>query len=115
MKKHFAKKLTNDDFKLACIVKSIKFPLELDKLPHKLAKNIKFIKSMKTMEILHDKSNMRLTILLITSDTILTTINNMDVIIHDPNTMKNNATESSSSPCPSSMEATIPKSTFHGH
>ena len=115
MKKHFAKKLMNEDFKLACNVKFLKFLLKLDKLPHKLAKNIKFIKSTKTMEILHDKSNMRLTTLLTKNDTSLTIINNTGVIIPDPNTMKSNATESSSSPCPSSMEATIPKSIFHGH
>ena len=115
MKKHFAKKLTNEDFKLACIVKFLKFLLELDKLLHKLAKKIKFIKSMTTMEILHDKSNMRLTTLLTKSNTSLTIIDNMGVIIPDPNTMKSNATESSSSPCPSSTEATIPKSTFHGN
>ena len=69
MKKHFTKKLKNDDTKLACIVK---FLLELDKLLHKLAKNIAFIKSMKTMEILHDKGNMRLTTLLTKSNTSLT-------------------------------------------
>ena len=83
-RKHFAKKFKNEDFKLACIVK---FLLELDKLLHKLAKNTKFIKSMKTMEILHDKSNMRLTTLLTKSDTSLTIIYNMGVIIPDPNTM----------------------------
>ena len=115
MKINFAKKLTNEDFKLACIVKFLKFLLELDKLPNNLAKNIKFIKSMKTMEILHDKSNMGLTTILIESNTSLTIINNMDVIIPDPNTMKSNATASPSSPCPSTMEATISKSTFHGH
>ena len=71
------------------------------KLPKR---NIKFNKSMKTMTTLLTKSN-----------TSLTIINNMDVIIPDPNTMKSNATTSSSSPCPSSMEATIPKNTFHGH
>ena len=60
-------------------------------------------------------SNMRLTTLLTKSDTGLTIIYNMGVIIPDPNTMKSNATESSSSPCPSSMEATTPKSTFHEH
>ena len=64
-----------------CIVKLL---LKLDKLLHKLAKNIKFIKSMTTMEILCDKSNMRLTTLLTKSDTILTLINNMDVIIPAP-------------------------------
>ena len=37
--------------------------LELDALLHKLAKTIKFIKSMKTMGILRDKSNTRLTTL----------------------------------------------------
>ena len=65
-RKHFAKKFKNKDFKLACIVK---FLLELDKLLHKLAKTIKFIKSMKTMGILHDKSNMRLTTLRVKSTT----------------------------------------------
>ena len=114
-RKHFAKKFKNEDFKLACIVKFLKFLLELDKLLHKLAKNIKFIKSMKRMEILHDKSSMRLTILLTKSDMSLTIIYNTGVIIPDPNTMKSNAMASSSSPCPSSTEATIPKSTFHGH
>ena len=88
----------NDDIKLACTVTSLKFLLELDKPLHKLAKNIKFIKSMKRMDILHDKSNMRLTTLLTKSDTSLTIIINMDVIILDPNSMKNNATTSSSSP-----------------
>ena len=108
MKKHFPKKLTNDDIKLACNVK-------LDKLLYKLAKNIKFIKSMKRMDILHDKSNMRSTTLRAMSNTSWTIINNMGVIIPDPNTMKSNAMASSSSPCPSSTKATIPKSTFHGH
>ena len=114
-RKHFAKKFKNKDFKLACIVKFLKFLLELDKLLHKLAKNIKFNKSKKTMEILHDKTNMRSTTLIAKSNMSLTIINNMGFIIPDPNTMKSNATASSSSPCPSSTEATIPKSTFHGH
>ena len=114
-KKHFMKKFKNGDFKLACIVKFLKLLLELDKLLHKLAKNIKFIKSMTTMEILHDKSNMRLTTLLTKNNTSSKIINNMGVIIPDPNTRNNNATESSSSPCPSSTEATILKNTFHGH
>ena len=74
------------------------------KLLHKLDKNPKF-----------NKSNMKLTTLLTKSDTSLTNIYNMGVIIPDPNTMKSNAMASSSSPCPSSTEATIPKSTFHGH
>ena len=51
MKKHFTKKFTNEDIKLACNVK-------LDKFLHKLAKNIKFNKSKKTMEILHGKSKL---------------------------------------------------------
>ena len=76
MKKHFAKKFMNKDIKLACNVK-------LDKFLHKLAKNIKFTKSKKTMEILHDKSKLRETILLV-----------KDVTIPDPNTMKRNDTAS---------------------
>ena len=76
MKKHFAKKFTNSCIKLACNVK-------LDKFLHKLAKNIKFNKSKTTMEILQDKSNMSLSIL-----------NDMGVIILDPNTMKSNDTAS---------------------
>jgi len=56
-KKHFAKKFTNEDIKLACNVK-------LEKSPRQLAKNIKFTKSMKTMEIPHDNTNMRSTTLL---------------------------------------------------
>ena len=63
-KTHFAKNFMNDDIKLACIVMSLKFLLKLNKLLHKLAKNIKFIKCMTIMEILHDKSNMRLITLL---------------------------------------------------
>ena len=81
----------NDDIKLACTVTSLKFLLELDKRLHKLGKNIKFIKSMMTIEILHDKSNMWLTILLTKSDTSLTIIYNTGAIIPDPNTMKSNA------------------------
>ena len=63
MKKHFTKKLTNEGFKIACIVKFLKFLLEIDKLLHKLAKTIKFIKSMTTMGILRNKSNTRVTTL----------------------------------------------------
>ena len=74
------------------------------KLLHKLNKHLKFTKSKKTMEILQDKSKLRETILLV-----------KDVIIPDPNTMKNKDTASLGSPCPSSMEAMIPRSTFHGH
>ena len=71
MPKHFAKKSARGFIKLAC---TVKFLLELDKLLHKLAKNIKFIKSVKTMKILHDKSNMSLTTLLFKSDMSLTII-----------------------------------------
>ena len=59
-RKHFAKKFKNEDFKLACIVK---FLVELYKLLHKIAKNNKSIMIMKTMEILHDKRNVRMTTL----------------------------------------------------
>ena len=76
MKKHLAKRLMNDDIKLACNFK-------LGKFLHKLLKNIKFTKSMTTIGIIHDKSS-----------TSLTIINNMGVIIPDPNTMKSNATAS---------------------
>ena len=79
-RKPFEKKSKRGTTNRVCNVK-------LHKLLHKLAKNIKFIKSMTTMEILHDKSSMRLTTLLTTSNTSVTIINNMDVIIHDPNTM----------------------------
>ena len=75
-KKRFMMKFKNEYIKLACIVK-------LDKLLHKLDKNIKFTKSKKIMEILQDKSKLRETILLV-----------KDVIIPDPNTMKSNATAS---------------------
>ena len=59
-KKHFAKKFKNEHFKLACIGK---FLIDLDKLLHKLAKNNKSINSMKTMQILDDKNNMKVTTL----------------------------------------------------
>ena len=89
-------------FKHVCIDKLLR---KLGKLLHKLAKNIKFNKSKTTMEILSTKSNMRLIILHVKGI----------IITLDPNTMKSNATASSSSPCPSSPEAMILKSTFHGH
>ena len=108
-------KFKNESMKHMCIVKFLKFLVKLDKLLHKLDKNLKFNKCMKTMEITHHKSNMRMTTLLIKSNMSLPILNNMGVIIPDPNTMKSNATASSSSPYPSSMEATISKSTYHGH
>ena len=93
-RKHFAKKFKNEDFKLACIIKFLKFHLELDKPLHKLLKDIKFTKSMKTIEIFQDKSNMRSTTLLAKNNMSLQILNDMGVIIPDPNTMKSNATAS---------------------
>jgi hypothetical protein len=92
-KKCFVRKYKSDDNKHACT----------DKF-HKLGKNHKFNKSNKIMGILHTKSNLR-----------FTNFNIKGVITLDPNTMKSNAMASSSSPCPSSSEAMIPKSIFHGH
>ena len=100
-KKHFARKSKRGFINHVCIVKFLKLLHKLDKLLH----NLKFIKSMMTLEILHTKSNMRLTILHVKGV----------IITLDPNTMKSNSMASSSSPCPSSMEAMIRKSTFHGH
>ena len=85
------KKFKNGDFNLACIVKFLKLLLKLDKLLHKLANNIKFNKSNTTMEILQDKNNMRSTTILAKSNMRLSILNDMGVIIPDPNTMKNNA------------------------
>ena len=73
-----------------CIVKFLKFLVNLDKLLHKLAKNIKFNKSKTTMKILQDKSNMRSTTLLAKSNMSLSILKDMGVIILDPNTMKSN-------------------------
>ena len=78
------------------------------KLLHKLVKlhlNLKFNKSKLIMDFLHAKSNMRM-ITLHVKGVIITIANN---------TMKSNAMASSSSQCPSSMEAMIRKSTSHGH
>ena len=105
-------KLKKGFTKHACIDKLLN---KLNKILHKLAKNIKLNKSNKTMEILQDKSNMSSTTLLAKSNMRLSILNDMGVIIPDPNTMENKCTASSSSPCPSSTEATILKSTFHGH
>ena len=80
-KKHFAMKFKGGFLNHECIVKFLKLIHKLDKLIHKIDKNPKFTKSKKTMEILHGKSNMRLTILLV-----------KDVITLNPNTMKSNAT-----------------------
>ena len=45
---------------------------------------------MKTMEILQDKSNMRSTTLLVKSNMSLSILNDMGVIITNPNTIKSN-------------------------
>ena len=82
--------------------------VKLHKLLHKLVKlhlNLKFNKSKLIMDFIRAKSNMRVTILHV-KDIIITIANN---------TMKSNAMASSSSQCPSSMEAMIRKSTSHGH
>ena len=67
IKKHFAMKLKKEFTKDVCIdkllVKIDKRLVKIDKLPLKLAKTIKFTKSMKIMGILRDKSNTRLTTL----------------------------------------------------
>ena len=73
--------------KHVCIIKLL---LKLDKLLHKLAKSIQFNKSKMKMEILQDKGNMRSTTLLAKSNMSLSILNDMGVIILDPNTMKSN-------------------------
>ena len=93
-KKHFAMKFKKGFINHVCIVKFLKLLVKLDKLLHKLDKNIKFIESMKTMDLLQDKSNMRSTTLLAKSNMSLTILNDMGVIIPDPNTIKSNATAS---------------------
>ena len=74
--KRFATKFKKGFIKHVCI---LKFLVKIDKGLLKLDKNLKFAKSMKSMEILQDKSKMSLSIL-----------NDMGVIIPDPNTMKSN-------------------------
>ena len=100
-KKRFAMKFNNESIKLVCIMKFLKLLQKLVK-PHF---NLKFNKSKWIMDFLRAKSNMRMTILHV-KDVIITIANN---------TMKSNAMASSSSQCPSSMEAMIRKSTSHGH
>ena len=82
--------------------------VKLHKLLHKLVKlhlNLKFNKSKLIMDFLHAKSNMRMSTLHVKG--VIITIAN--------NTMKSNTMASLNSQCPSSMEAMIPKNTFHGH
>ena len=77
-----------------CFVKFLKLLVKHDKLLHKLDKNIKFIESMKTMDPRQDKSNMRTTTFLDKSNMSFSILNDMGVIIPDPNTMKSNDTAS---------------------
>ena len=82
--------------------------IKLHKLLQKLVKlhlNLKFNKRKMIMDFLRAKSNMRMIILHVKG--VIITIAN--------NTMKSNAMASSSSQCPTSMEAMIRKSTSHGH
>ena len=111
-KKHFAKKFKRGTIKLECIVKPL---VKIDKLLLKRDKNVKSIKSNMRSTTLLAKSNMRKTTLLAKSNMRLSILNDMGVIIPDPNTMKSNATASSSSPCLSSTEATIPKNRSEEH
>ena len=100
-RKPFEKKSKRGTINRVCKVK-------LHKLLHNLVKlhlNLKFNKSKLIMDFIRAKSNMRMTTLHVKDVTI--TIAN--------NTMKSNDTESSNSPCPSSMEAMTPKNTSHGH
>ena len=100
-RKLFEKKSKRGTTYRACNVKSLK-------LLHKLVKlhlNLKVNKSKLIMDFLHAKSNMRM--ITLTFKGVIITIAN--------NTMKSNAMASSSSQCPSSMEAMIRKSTSHGH
>ena len=68
-----------------CIVNLL---VKIDKRLLKLEKNLKFAKNMNTMEILQDKSNMRSTTPLAKSNMSLSILNDMGVIILDPNIMK---------------------------
>ena len=77
-----------------CIVKPLvkidKLLVKIDKFLLKRDKNVKSIESKKTMDPLLAKSYMRSTTLLAKSTSSLTIINNMGVIIPNPNTMKSN-------------------------
>ena len=94
-KKHFAMKLKKEFIKDVCVNKLLvqidKCLVKIDKLPLKRDKNIKSIESMKTMDLLQDKSNMRSTTLLAKSNMRLPILTDMGVIIPYTNTMKNNA------------------------
>ena len=77
IKKRFMMKFKSEFINHVCIVKLL---VKIDKRLLKLDKNIKFIESTKTMEILQDKSNMRLTTLLAKSNMSLSILNDMGVI-----------------------------------
>ena len=64
-KKRFTMKFKNGFIKHVCIVK---FLVKIDKRLLKFDKSIMFIESMKTMDLLQDKSNMRSTTLLAKSN-----------------------------------------------
>ena len=64
--------------------------VKIDKLLLKPDKNVKSIESKKTMDHLLAKSIMRKTNLLAKSNMRLSILNDMGVIIPDPNTMKSN-------------------------
>ena len=89
-----------------CIVK---FLVKIDKRLLKFDKSIMFIESMKTMDLLQDKSNMRSTTFLDNSNMSLSILNDMGVIIPDPNTMKSNDMATRL------PEAMTLKSRYHGH
>ena len=72
------------------LVKIDKLLVKIDKLLLKRDKNVKSIDSKKTMDPLLAKSNMRKTTLLAKSNMRLSILNDMGVIIPDPNTMKSN-------------------------
>ena len=81
-----------------CIVKPLvkidKLLVKIDKFLLMRDKNVKSTESKKTMDPVLAKSNMRSTTLLAKSNMRLSILNDMGVIILDPNTMKNNDTAS---------------------
>ena len=98
-------KLKKEFIKDVCVNKLLvqidKCLVKIDKLPLKRDKNIKSIESKKTMDPIITKSNMRLTtllaksnmrstILLVKSDLTMSILDDMNVIIPDPSTMKSN-------------------------
>ena len=86
LKKGFTKHVCIDKL----LVKIDKFLVKIDKLLLKRDKNVKSIESKNTMDPLLAKSNMRSTILLVKSDLTMSILDDMNVIIPDPSTMKSN-------------------------